>query len=510
MHYSFRNTLYGLAVVVAAGLLAEQANAQTVTLEEDDAVVSLEPVNGGMSAPEEISLFDEQETEVSGSNGLIAPSQPTTSVATDLIPMEGSDTSDSMEDISLSIEGESSTKNGDVKNPLIENSEAQANATPAAGEKIVSDTPPVLSGKLLGAKAEGGFDQNISPSIGNELFQKMSDLEKQTTLLNLELKKERVQNEIAAVKAQRQKALEEKIAKEKEEERKKQEWQNEQDRLMIAEQTKLKEAEAALERLRQEKIVKAYKETMLENTQKWIKINADAYKEVAAKNAEIKSIMDDNAKKMNILRQTANDLMTKAEAARIAHDKKVANLESQISILKTRLENEIEASKKKIAAAKAEGSAKRNPFATSAGLGLTAVVSPTVAKLSDEYAIMEITGQNDQLAAKLINVDGDLFMAKVGTTLRNGYTIDEITKTYVSAVKDDKRDILYFSAGGVLEQEPVPSTITPNASFGSGADANGASGGSDGASNAGSRGSRGRRVNATKGIPSLGQGMFIR
>lgn len=41
MHYSFRNTLCGLAVVIAAGLLADQAAAQTVTLLEDDDTISL-------------------------------------------------------------------------------------------------------------------------------------------------------------------------------------------------------------------------------------------------------------------------------------------------------------------------------------------------------------------------------------------------------------------------------------------------------------------------------------
>ncbi len=52
---------------------------------------------------------------------------------------------------------------------------------------------------------------------------------------------------------------------------------------MVAEQTKLKEAAAALERLRQEKIVKAYKATMLDATQKWIKKNAEVYAQMAKK-----------------------------------------------------------------------------------------------------------------------------------------------------------------------------------------------------------------------------------
>lgn len=109
--------------------------------------------------------------------------------------------------------------------------------------------------------------------------------------------KERVQNEIAAVKAQRLKAQQEEEARKEEEERKRIEWENEQERLMVAEQTKLKEAAAALEALRQEKIVKAYKATMLGTTQKWIKTNAAVYAQMAKKDAEIRQILDDNTKR---------------------------------------------------------------------------------------------------------------------------------------------------------------------------------------------------------------------
>ena len=55
---------------------------------------------------------------------------------------------------------------------------------------------------------EGLLDQ-----IDNKLFSQMSDLEKQTALLTLELRREKIKNEIAAIKAQRQKAHEEEEAK---------------------------------------------------------------------------------------------------------------------------------------------------------------------------------------------------------------------------------------------------------------------------------------------------------
>ena len=52
--------------------------------------------------------------------------------------------------------------------------------------------------------------------IDNELFTQMSDLEKQTALLTLELRREKIRNEIEAIKAQRQKAIDEVKTKEEE------------------------------------------------------------------------------------------------------------------------------------------------------------------------------------------------------------------------------------------------------------------------------------------------------
>ncbi len=515
MHYSFRNTLCGLAVVIAAGLLADQVAAQTVTLEEDaNDVVALSPVDNTSSMPEEISLFDEQMGDVSlPDDGMTTSAQQTNSVATDLIPMEGSGEENDVPTIAetfaaTSEEAPAATPSEEQPQENISLSIEGETPQPAAAPlKTVSETPPTttpqVTGKLLAAKPTSNFDESISPAISNELFQRMSDLEKQTTLLNLELKKERVQNEIAAVRAQRQRAQEEEAARKAEEERKQREWENEQERLMVAEQTKLREAEAALEMLRQEKIVKAYKATMLDSIQKWIKVNAGVYAQLSEKEKEIKQILEDNKSKMKVLQQKADDLKSKAENAKVAYDKKVANLESQISILKTRLEAEIESSKKKIAEAKAESAkGRRNPFATAASTSMATPLAPEKVLLSSEYAIMEISGQGAELAAKLINTEGDVFMVKVGTTLRNGFTIDDISQTYVSAVKDGEKDFLYFSAGGILDHEPIPSDITikgtPDAKA------------SGGTGNEGSAPSRGRRVNTTQGIPSLGQGMFIR
>lgn len=488
MQYSFRNTLCGLAVLAAAGLLADRAAAQTVTLEEDTVALSPE---AAPAVPEEISLFDEDIEDISlpAEKGLISPAQPAAfkEAPKEIIPMEVAGGAPEVKN-SVNLKNDIEPKDDDFDDDFAEDIDISIESPDFEKEKPA--LAPQVKGKLLGAQAAMSADEEIAAPISNELFARMSDLERQTTLLNLELKKERVRNEIEAVRAQRYKAKEEEEARRKEEERKQQEWQNEQNRLMVEEQRKLREAEAALEQLRQEKIVKAYKATMLDATQKWIKKNAEVYAQMAKKDAANQEIMDDLKKKMSVLKQSAEDVKAKAESARVQHDKKVANLESQISILKTRLEAEIEASKKKDLAATA--AAKKNPFAV--GSDGTSSVPQGKVKLSGEYAIMEIIGQGDELAAKLINNEGDVFMAKVGTTLRNGYTIDEIAKTYLSAVKDNEKDYLYFSAGGILDREPINADI--NIKMPEHAD--GQSANTD------------RSTNATSGIPSLGQGMFVR
>ena len=73
---------------------------------------------------------------------------------------------------------------------------------------------------------------------------------------------------------------------------------------------------------------------------------------------------------------------------------------------------------------------------------------------------MEIRGQGGELVAKVINKDGMPFMVKKGTVLQTGHTVDEITSTYVRALKDGMKDFLYFAAGGILDKEPLQNIET--------------------------------------------------
>ena len=88
-----------------------------------------------------------------------------------------------------------------------------------------------------------------------------------------------------------------------------------------------------------------------------------------------------------------------AETAKKNYSRELANLQTQISILKSRLEAE-KTAREEINNSKKNGD-KANPFASVDGK--EDAPEDREQKLSDEYAIMEISGQGNELAAKLIN-----------------------------------------------------------------------------------------------------------
>ncbi len=328
---------------------------------------------------------------------------------------------------------------------------------------------------------EGLLDQ-----IDNTLFSQMSDLEKQTALLTLELRREKIKSEIAAIKAQHLKAIEEEENRKQEQERKRIEWEKEQEAKVLREEKALTEAKAELERLRQEKVLKAYREAMLREKQAWIKSNAKLYAQIKNVENDRKSLVEGLNNKMAHISALANKAQKDAATAKDNYQREVKNLNTQISILKSRLEASL-AEKK---------AAKENPFAQAQNRAPEPAPVEEVAKLVEEYAVMEIRGQGDELVAKLINKDGDSFMVRKGTVLQSGHKIDEITQTYIRAEINGAKDYLYFAAGGILEKEPAKSDIqgkkkvtTPRTN-----------------PNANLR----NTTMVNKGVPSLGGSMFVR
>ncbi len=468
MFYNLRKILCSTAIAFVWGLAAGQAAyAQgTVTLADEAPQLSNEDNDNFLgvdsSIPDEIALFETNNSE----------DDATTEPSDDLINPGG--------------QFPSPQTDFEANTPVMPEMEPADSApislpAPADQDDELQEGISATSRNISAIDTSGDILLN---QIDNELFSQMSDLEKQTALLTLELRREKIRNEIEAIKAQRQKAIDEVKTKEEEKERKKLEWEKEQERKLLQEKQKLKEISLALEKLRQEKILNAYKESMLASTQEWIKNNEGIYDELSKVEEEKENQINDFKKKVNYLATLAAKTSKDAETARTNYNREIANLQTQISILKARLEAE---------RAEKENS-KANPFAQAATEeAAKPVEEEVVIKLPEEYAVMEIIGKGDALAAKLINKGGDSFLVRKGTSLQSGHVVDEITQTYVRAEKNGVKDYLYFAAGGILEKEPAKKPAVKKDK--------------DKKADASEEGSN---LQVSDGIPSLGKGMFVR
>lgn len=305
---------------------------------------------------------------------------------------------------------------------------------------------------------------NNGEEIDDSVFSQMSDIEKQTALLNLELRREKVKNEIEAIKNQRKQAILQEKEKAEEKERRKVEWEKEQEQKVLQEQQKLRELDIQFEKERQERLLNAYKNDMLAANQEWIAHEGSLYKQIENLKEENKSLLNDMKTKLKGIKTNVEQASQQSSKAIADYQKEIDNLQTQISVLKARIdaqEREIE---------------KRNPFEEQALQDAQKAAEPKAAieeaiipelKLANMYAVMEIRGQSGELIAKLINQDGTPFYVKEGTALQSGHTVSEITSTYVCAEKDGIKDYLYFAAGGILPLEQPKSNIKPSLPEGS-------------------------------------------
>ena len=77
---------------------------------------------------------------------------------------------------------------------------------------------------------------------------------------------------------------------------------------------------------------------------------------------------------------------------------------------------------------------------------------------------MEIFGHEDDLSVKLINRQGDSFVAKPGTVLATGHTIEEIGPNYVEFDRNGLKDFLYTATGPLAaEQRKITDADTDDA-----------------------------------------------
>lgn len=287
-----------------------------------------------------------------------------------------------------------------------------------------------------------GLGEDVIANIDEDLFSQMTSIEKQTSLLTLELRREKIKTEIEAIRIARAKALQEEENAREMKIREQKEWELKKEKELLAEQEKIAKTRIAEEQLRQEKIVHAYKAQMLKETEKWIKALEVAY----AKVKDVEKDRDENLlyfkHKVSDLASRAGMLSSAAETMKQNYMREITNYQSQITALGTRIDS--------LNTERMDG--VDNPFARP-GFGSTD--DPNI-KLSEEYIVLEITGKGENLQAKISNKTGEqAFLVQKGTALKTGHVIEEIAPTFIRADRGGVKDFIYFTAGGILDKEPT-------------------------------------------------------
>lgn len=496
MHYNFRTYLCSTALAVIIGIGASgSAYAQGVVSLAEDIEVEENTLPDNSNAG--LALFDETAPTPGMSSEDNADALPSDEAPAFLGEAQDPNAVPVNEpSVGPGAQGVQNAPNI----PLSGSANGAAGNQPLLGANPAAAAAPAPAPAPLLKPSTDDLADKLIAKTNDTLFSQMSDLERQTTLLTLELRREKIKSEIEAIKAQRRRAEAEEKAYFEELERKKKEWENEQARLLLVEEQKIIELEIAMEKERQERVVKAYKDYMLEENQKWIKNNEEIYKNLAQVEKERDDVYLDLKKKINSLFTAAAAQVEAVKAAKGRYDKKIEDFNLQIAILKARLE-----------AAEAEKRAlKKNPFAE--GDNFMEHPDANHARLSNEYAVLEVRGQGDQLVAKLMNSDKKTFNVKVGTTLHTGHVIDEITRNYVRGELDGFKDFIYLSVGNAIEREPV-TTVEDRIRADSASEKNSAASAAPASTRptrASARSARKRTLNTNMGIPSVSSGLMVK
>lgn len=334
-----------------------------------------------------------------------------------------------------------------------------------ANDELLNDVAPVKSDadaaqsqsndKDTNSKAEAipaaeapkspfeSFGNAILARVDNDLFNQMSDIEKQTTLLNLELKREELNNKVEALKAARKRAQDEEIARRKELEEKMKDREAQRQALIIAEQEKLRQREIELEKVRQARVLNEYMNEMLVINQKWVEKNASLQARIKELEQERIDLIKNFEKQAGDVHREISSVKKHADAALSTHERVITSMNAQITQLRRSLvENEERYKRLR------DGNLE-NPFAAN-GLDENAV------DMSKEYAIMDITGKGDNIVAKIVNREGATFIVHKGSMLKGGEVVTAIDDNYIAFENKGVKSYLY-TGGTIVEFEPTVS-----------------------------------------------------
>ncbi len=334
--------------------------------------------------------------------------------------------------------------------------------TPASG-KLGSagandvDLPKDIQYKANPVEALGN---SVLSQMDSDLFSQMSEIEKSTTLLTLELRREKIRNEIEAQKAIRQKSMDDLERQRAENRLKDLEKQKKIEAQVLQEKQNLLDKEKIFEILKQRKLLNAYMNQMLVNQQEWLKEKENLYAQINAMEIEKKELIELFKQRIDkVLEASAKNIQV-AEAARANFERIVKNLKARNEQLRKRVEADaqiiknaknslylksqsIDELKDKNAANAAVLAANTAAASTGSAPSEEPEEEDTTPKLSAKYAILGITGRAGNMAVDVIDVDGQPLSLKVGSPLPTGHIVSEIGSDYAKFSRNGADDYLY-------------------------------------------------------------------
>lgn len=338
--------------------------------------------------------------------------------------------------------------------------------TQANADKTQNNTIPLTDAEL---PRDIQYKVNPMENLGNsvlsqmdsDLFTQMSEIEKSTTLLTLELRREKIRNEIEAQKAIRQKNADDLERQKADAELKNLERKKQIEAQVLKEKQLLIDKEKIIEVLRQRKLLNAYMNQMLISQQEWLKEKEDLYAQLAAAEQEKKELIELFKQKIDkVLEASAKNIQT-AEAAKANFERIVKGLKARNEQLRKRIEADAQIIKNAKSSLYLKSQSieelkdKNASLANAARANATTTIEATVAspieeevddslkRLSAEYAILGITGRSGVMSVDVIDSKGQPMSLKIGSPLPTGHVVSEIGADYVKFSRDGRDDYLY-------------------------------------------------------------------
>ena len=305
---------------------------------------------------------------------------------------------------------------------------------------------------------------SILSQMDEDLFTQMSEIEKSTTLLTLELKREKIRNEIEAQKAIRQKNKDD-IERQKSEQRLKEFERKKQieAEVLVAKQNLL-DREQLFEILKQRKLLNAYMNQMLLNQQEWLREKEALYAQMEAIEQEKKDLIKLFKQRIDKVLEASHKNIQVAEAARANFERVVKNLKARNEQLRKRVEADAKIIKnaknmyiqsQSIEELKDKNAANKALAETNAALALAALEAEKEAeeeseevqeieKISSKYALLKIAGRAGAMSIEVIDVEGVPLTLRLGSTLPTGHVVKEIGADFAKFSRDGYDDYLYI------------------------------------------------------------------